>query len=448
MSYKRLLETRKNILSSYEFAGSYDFWTTLVCLDSIDENKIEKVKDIYSKYEVEFKVAKNIPVDDFREIVDVFTLARHEYTHYIDCTSTIWGLKYLTAMSAAYSCNTDIYKNTDEENYHFAKSFHDSLRFIRLPKYFTELGPANGQDYDWHYTESIGNRFTKDGMVSDYPVLFMRFLDNSGKLIVRSPVSILSILECSAMSQEIQFKLQALQSRMQFIEYKIELNIYESYLKKYLYNKSITEYSACAHLVASKLNIASVFEVFEICSIICRFVLNATDEIYNLIVKKNQIAGILNIPAEHPFAEKFHKGMTYHEPGFLFYLLCRALQKDKNLHLSVDSLYKALNLMGVSKDECDRSYKKEIKDKEELVKLFPQQTLKHTGERGISNAKIIDAQSPSLSFEKLDLPPVYLGNGTMYNFFESNNSNLNNLDFIYQELYIGQRWVERFVEAC
>lgn len=448
MSYKSLFETRKNILSSYDVAGSYDFWTTLICLDSTHENKIDKIKSIYRLYAVEFKESKNIPVDDFREIVDVFTLARHEYTHYVDCTSTIWGLKYLTTMSAAYSCNTDIYINTDEENYHFAKSFHDLLRFIRLPKYFTELGPANGHDYDWHYTESIGNRFTKDGMVSDHPILFMRFLDNSGKLIVRSPVSILSILECSAMSQEIQFKLQALHSRMQFTEYKIEFKIYESYLKKYLYNKSITEYSACAHLVASKLNIASVFEVFEMCSIICRFVLNTTDEIYNLIVKKNKIEKILNVKAEHSFVKRFHKGMIYHEPGFLFYLLCRALQNDQNLHISVDSLYRALNLMGVSKDEYDRSYKKDIKHKEELVKLFPQQTLRHTGERGISNAKLINVQSSSLPFDTLDLPPVYLGDGTVYNFFESNNSNLNDLDLIYQELYTGQRWVERFVEAC
>lgn len=450
MSYHQLKKTRKNILASADVSGSYDFWTTIICLDSISSPTIKKIESLCDKYHSEFNDSKNIPIDDFKSVIDVKSLARHEFTHYIDCTSTLWGFKYLKLLSSAYACNTDIYQNTDEENFHIAKSLEHFLRFIRLPKYFTELGSADGGNCLWRYTETIGHRFTPTGMVSDHPILFMRFMDENLQLIVRSPISILSILECSAMAQEVLFKMHSLKSRSTFAEYKVELAQYEIELKKYFYDKSLTEYSACAHLIASKLKINSIFEVFELCSLLCRFVLNTSDEIYDLILKRCNFAEILNIPVGHEFEKRFRKGFEYREPGFLLYLLCKTFQNDYDFSISATSIYKGYLKLGVTKLEFMNSVSDEKIKLMEYLTLSSESYILKIAVRGLENSELIKDESFILPFDSMELPPVYLGDATIYDFFQTNITKIPDYDLeeLYLRLHKGQSWVERFIEAC
>ncbi|HGV9225523.1 TPA: hypothetical protein ACNOJ7_000834, partial [Citrobacter amalonaticus] len=55
-----------------------------------------------------------------------------------------------------------------------------------------------------------------------------------------------------------------------------------------------------------------------------------------------------------------------------------------------------------------------------------------------------------LPFDSMELPPVYLGDATIYDFFQTNITK--NPDYDLEELYLrlhkGQSWVERFIEAC
>lgn len=450
MSYKKLIKTRKNILSSANVSGSFDFWTTIISLDSVDKSMLSGMEQSYVRIMEVLNSAGCMPIVDFKSIVDMLSLVKHEYTHYVDCTSTIWGLKYLTAMSKAYSCNTDMYQDTDEENYHFARDFFYFLRFIRLPKYFTELGQADGSKDDWRYMESIGNRFNQDGKVADYPILFMRFMDGNNKLIVRSPVSTLSILECSAMSQEVLFKTHQLQIRHSHPEYLVEFKQYESEIKSYLHNKNITEYSACAHLVASKLKLDSVCDVFEVCSILCRLVLNASDEVYDLILDRCNFAKILDVPEGCEFVNRFKKGFVYREPGFLFYLMCKSLQSDSDFDMTVNSVYKGLSTLGVEISEYDNSMNIERDNYMNVISISPEVSIVNTGLRGVDNSKLVTRESVLLPFGNMDLPPAYLGDGTTYDFFKSKSAEgrNNNLEELYNSLITGQIWVERFVEAC
>ena len=69
---------------------------------------------------------------------------------------------------------------------------------------------------------------------------------------------------------------------------------------------------------------------------------------------------------------------------------------------------------------------------------------------GEDNFKKINLKSSRLDLSKLSLPPVYLGDGQEVTVFNNENNILKDigLEKIFEELYEGQEWVERFSEAC
>ncbi|WP_455865319.1 hypothetical protein [Pantoea agglomerans] len=451
MSYTRLKQSRTNILSSVKNAdaGSYDFWTTIISLDSLEQRQINSMHNASKVLSEALEQSMSPPLDDFKTYYDIQCLARHEYTHYVECTSTVWGLSYLNFMAMAYVTNSDTYV-VKEESFYIAKQFSDYLRFIRLPAYFTEQGKAHGRNHEWTYTETIGNRFLSDGNTSDYPVLFARFLDNQGKLIVRSPVSVLSILECSAMSQEIQFRLAGLSSLNCYDEYKAESKRYEAEIKDYFYDKDITEYSVCAHLIASKTGINNVFDVFRMCALLCRFVLDASEEVYDLILERCNVARVLNIPAGDPFEGRFRLGLEYREPGFLFYLMCKAIGRRNNTSVSMRLIEEGMKVVGITPEEYERFRQTSIRNITAALMLNPETEVRKIALTGVRNLKKIRPSNPVIPFDSLELPPVYLGDCSAVNIFStaSSASNEQILDNIYETLHRGQRWVTRFVEAC
>jgi hypothetical protein len=118
-NYEKIKETQ-NILSSIDTEALFDFWTYTVSLDSLNLNDIEALNE------------KNTSVSSINyKHRKVFSLANHEYTHFIDMTSTIYGIKHLLMMKNAYS----IKGNTpgEEINFYKAKDFDCSSRFIRTP---------------------------------------------------------------------------------------------------------------------------------------------------------------------------------------------------------------------------------------------------------------------------------------------------------------------------
>lgn len=118
-SYKRLLES--------DTLGSFDFFTSTVCLDSIDSKDFDTFK-------------KAVASSEYTGLNKVIPLAVHEYTHFIDSTSTLWGLKHLLKMSEAYESNN--VKGGREEEFYKAKQFLEHVRSLRLPEYYTLTAPG------------------------------------------------------------------------------------------------------------------------------------------------------------------------------------------------------------------------------------------------------------------------------------------------------------------
>ena len=441
--------SRHDILNKCDVAGSYDFYTLIVSMDSIDSRYFGELQ----KYSDQIKSATQgrnpLPLSLYELAKKFFPLAVHEYTHFVDCTSTLWGIKYLHKMGCAYVADDRRY-NGKETDFFQAKEFHDLVRFAKLPNYYTYKPGIANNDRPWSAQVTIGKRFNSSGEISDHPILFVWFKTLSGIPIVRSPISTISILECSAMSQEIALNIDLIKS-LNDVERTIEAKQYQKNLLEYIYNQDLTEYSVCAHLIANRFKQKDIVETFKLCSVVCRHVLNTPSAIFLKISKSGAAEKVFG-PDAKEWVDSVNKGLESCEIGFLFYLLCETLPEDtmnhgKPIKVSIKEAYEKL---GVQYKELVSMSKSDFASISREIKGLPIDQLKVVAQAGDKNYKKISWNSPALKYEMLNVPPVLLNDGEQIDVFISEKNVLLgiNLEDFYSEFIEGQIWVERFVEVC
>ncbi len=433
MSYEKLknsLKISKKLLES-DTLGSFDFYTSTVCLDSVDS-----------------KTFKAFQFNDETAIKKILPLVIHEYTHFVDSTSTLWGMKHLQKMNEAY-CSNNVHGGTEHEFFK-AKNFFEYVRSLRLPKYYTVVNQTNSTR-PWHYNITTGIQFGLDGKLSEKPILFTNFINKNGEIISRSPISIVSILEASAMSNEIAMNMTLIE-KFSSATKGFEIKMLENESLDYIYNQHLTEYSVCVHMLANSIGCKDILVAFRICSMICRIILNLPDVLFENIIKKANIDEILSIPSGHEFGKRILNGVRHGNLGIVYYLICRAL--PENIHEDgkqiIDGLELALNKIGLSFEIINHEALKEIEIIFNSLDESPFKAIRLLGKIGMDNFNKIGLDKAFIDFSELSLPAVFLGDGNEATIF-NNESNLFkgiSTDEIFNELYSGEEWVNRFSEAC
>lgn len=391
--------------------------------------------------------------DEYSILKEVLPLALHEYTHFIDSTSTVWGVKFLELMERAYVSDDRRYSGT-EKDFHFAKKFYDLNRFSKLPKYYTYDTGIESSARPWSAQESIGRRYSSEGIISEYPILFTWFSNGNGDRVVRSPISTLSILECSAMAQEINSTIQLI-NLLESNTRTVEIRLYKENILGYIYNRSLTEYSVCAHLFANKFKESDIVIVYKACAVLCRYVLNAPNIVYKKISENFDFTSIFGVGAEvDAWICNIKKGLYYGEPGFLFYLVCLVIPKSDGCSSVLDEIeqviLKAFLAIGVDIEYFKQEAGKEYLESLNYLNNSKIDIIKTISKSGYCNFKKINWNNYCINFNEINIPPVMLGDSSVVNIMSENNNSLYdlNLDDVYDELVEGQIWVERFVEAC
>jgi hypothetical protein len=427
-SYKRLLEA--------DTLGSFDFFTCIVCLDSVDSSGFKEFQ-------------KALVSKDYSILSKITPLAVHEFTHFIDSTSTIWGMNHLRKMNEAY-CSNNV-KGGTEEGFYKAKSFLEHARSLRLPDYYTLIDSSKSPTRPWQSRITMGKQFGLDGKIAENPILFSHFSNAHGELLARSPVSTVSILEASAMSNEMVIRL-ALINNLDENERLVESGIYQREALNYIYNQNITEYSVCVHIVANQLQCKDLFAAFQICSIITRLVLNFPKALLDTVAESAEIHELLGISEGHEFEIRMRTGIKSHNLGILYFLICNALPKDtaESRAKMIAGIETALSKICLSLDLVAKEASKEIEEIAGELNSSKLKAIKILSESGVDNFRKIPLTSTNLDLSKLSLPAAYLGDGTEVSIFKNENSLLKNVSIeeIFDELYEGQEWVERFSEAC
>lgn len=447
MSLSQLKQTssRWNILSKVDQLGAVDFWTLVISLDALTPQDTESltVKDLSTRN------APNLSFADYERRKKVLTLAAHEYTHFVDATSSLWGLQHLSYINACDSLDM-----RDERQFHVLKESHDYMRSIRLPDYYTTVNPSLPTHRPWVSHVTSGVLFSRDGKVTNRAVVFVNFSTADQERFVRSPLSMVSLLEASAMAKEIEVRYSQL-NRLAEDERHVELRQMQDEVFSYLYNPAFTEYSACFHLMANVQNEKDVGVVSRGAGVLARTVLNVPALAFSTAAKNvKAYASAMNLAIDDLEVERIRLALEQNNRGALFFLIAVLLPKDvlqtyATFYVGIEA---ALRKIGLSFDKLRRAAFEEAKDLRDALCKSNLAPIKALANCGYENFTQIFPNGLNYQLEKLSLPPAVHGDKQMtpYRFSPSDENPLANFDIdaAYNDLIHCQLRAENFAEAC
>lgn len=446
MNFKEFKQAtqRFNVLKRSDIAGCYHFATATVSFESLNEKDFQVIKKAHNSVET----GKCLSGPTYDAMAKVLPLAVHEYTHFIDSTSTVWGMRLLSRMNAAYSSSDRFQK--DVEQFWQAKQFYDFLRSIALPDYYT-LKSGYDNTLPWRASISAGQIFDKEGRITDRSILFQWFENSSGVPLVRSPISNVSILEASAMAQEIAYRLSLVTELVDDFRLVEERDISRR-MMAYIYNPDLTEYSVCVHLAANMLRTSDIGSAFTVSAVLSRVCLNLTDEAFDKLAADESLMQRAGLPGNHDFSRRIFYGLRNRDLGTAFFLMTQCLSKQKDLtQADAEKVARlAIEAVGIEPESIHSgaiSYGERI---EYELRDSPIEPIRCLAEAGLKNLTMIDPLKRSFDFGRLHLPRALLGDSTERFVLGDPNTPLGGrtVDSIFEPLFDGESWINRFAEGC
>lgn len=434
---------RWNPLRRVDTLGQFDFTTCIVMLDSLEAPSVKGISLADLKSEVKIDLAT------YSRLTKVLSLAVHEYTHFVDSTSTLWGLRHLRMLHRAFTCDI-----TDESKFHVMRTCYTHLKRIKLPDYYTTVTKEFDTARPWQWRPTSGREFRYDGKPSERPIFFIRFFNKNWEPIVRSPISTISLLETCAMAAELKATISLLTRIQDDDERTVQTKIFETETMAYLYNENLTEYSVCAHLVANRFNASEASFTFWASAIIARVVLNSSQDVYRTVLKNiKAFFDVVGLSNGKPEAKAIRRGLENCDPGVLFYVLC--LTMDENALDSVSdfamSLVATLIRFGVHYNkDYERTALEEAESIIQEVSTSRVKTIADLAAAGLENLTNMVGHYGLMDLQKMNLPPVLLGDSSIHNFHNVEQNCLKNFDIeeSYLEMFDGQLQMESFGDAC
>ncbi|WP_303851158.1 hypothetical protein [Seleniivibrio woodruffii] len=300
----KLFKPNKMIFPNTKALAYYNFYSQTIMLNSIEQKDVILLNNAANNYN-KFEAEKNI-----------YTLYYHEASHWLDHTSTYWGVRLLGEIYSMSENLLRIQKGLlKEKEFHDIKKFINKIELIHFPKYYSTVQQKSIKDNVWGMKETVGRLYDVHGQISEHPIFFINFNNTAGN-IARQPFSLASILEMSAVAQEISFTELKLKSLLTPDEQLIEAKLYKKEIEKILLSPELTTYSVSAHYTANYFNLTDAFETYKICAVLGRFVLNFPNDFFD----KLNVTDVAQVYREH-----YKKAFTYKDRGALFNFLVRVI---------------------------------------------------------------------------------------------------------------------------
>lgn len=432
---------RWNCFSKVDILGSFDFYTLTVSLDSLASEEVRSI----TLADCEGAGKPKLSMAEYERLKKVLPLAAHEFTHYFDGTATLWGMRHLSKLNIASQVHP-----ASEKDFHQLKSLYDHVRRLRLPNYYTTVDKRVSSARPWILTLTGGREFTSGGTISSRPILFGRFFNAQHEPIARSPISIISLLETSAMATELEVRM-ALAKRLGD-ERLVEERQISNETVAYIYNPDLTEYSVCAHLVANTTNCPDILVAFRMAAFVARFVLNCTQSIFETAARHlKSWAEAIGLPNDSSEFTLLRHAMNNGNHGALFRMITAGLPVNVNgsPYEFAAGFQRSLSILGIRFVDALTSAGVEIARLAEAIEGGPMDSLREIAKAGLNNFSKIKGDPFSRPIEKMNLPPVFLGDLSQHQ-FQLNGNSLEALDLekSYSELVELQLRCERFAEAC
>lgn len=424
--------------------GSFDFYTQIVSLDAVETNEFDELmRDITSD-----RLDQPLTLDEFQRREKILPLVVHELTHFVDCSATLWGLRHLSLLDRAYRAML----LDREEHFHCLKTLHDHMRTLRLPAYYTTQGSAKDAARPWGYRVSLGRRFSAAGHINTQTsITFCRFTTATGELLVRSPLSPVSLLETSAMAQELILRT-ALHNRLASTDRMIELGEFSRRTLGYLYDRDLTEYSVCAHLLANHQNCSDALSTFMLSGVVARWVLNAPVRAYARVASHAPLGRLLGAMESDPFVAALRDGVRSGDVGAMYYAMVAALPVDawRRATIAQPAMDTAMANLTLEPNTVIDWRLHEVEVVAAQLGRSPSRAIRRLAAAGVGNMAQLTPYTAALPLAQLDLPQVMLGDLQYRHALGDAALPLATIDpeEAYRELHALERYVANFAEAC
>lgn len=407
-------------------SGSYEFLTQTI-----------KIANYDVKHFQEWKANKATIYTDisFREFYKTLI---HEVNHFLDHTTTLWGLSLILKQANCF----DVFTNGSiEKNGKTIRNFMDEMNLINYPDFYKVEYPSDPSLRPWRYNYSMGRLYSKDGNISETPILFTNFFNRDNSKIARCPFSISSILECTSVAPELIVESYFVNSlKDDPVASAIELkNMDKFYNENFLYNRDATLYTTAAHHLANSLKTKDINSTLGCSFYLSKLALNFPSSLFEKI----------KIPSELESFKQYPQIMLDNKNrAFLFYLFAKAISlKDFKSVVDPKAIIEILcNEINITFDEIETEWKKEYKSL--LLEISKTDSNKNFefikfSQNNIDTLGML--HDLTINLEKLDMSSIQIS-GKWFDYKDQVYSK--SLDKRYEDIFQLVMRIDEFLEAC
>lgn len=256
------------------------------------------------------------------------SLVIHEFTHWIDHVSTLWGQRNLSAWLGGLAA----WKSGNEANYPAVIRARHEMKAMKYAQYFKSVEisdvAAASKGRPWRGAYSIGTAFDHVGAPNpDHPILFTRFWTFGRIPIARVPMSVGSLLELNAVRSQMDVELLAFAQAFaahDLVECKLQEQAIQRKYLDLLYSVDHVDYSVAAHCIANSISNSDIVEAYTRGNRLAEIAMNLTRE----NMDKLCLPGRFNsLPEAHA------RFLKQHDVGYAYWCLCLHAPDDLSLPL-------------------------------------------------------------------------------------------------------------------
>ncbi len=270
-----------------------------------------------SKYNQNIKsITENLLAKDFQTMVftnkfeeNIISLIYHEITHFLDMTTTLWGLEYNSS------------KLLFIKNQILSKKKLDAIDVFKLNVSEIEIHNRLIQIYDTSHAKDLFLANSKHHLVYDknFGSLIMIDFFNQENLIASVPFSMLSLLEANAISSEFLIRINCALNEEQ-IKQQISLKLIENDFNNLLNNYEFLEYNLIFILTKKHFPNLNLKELLIFVKTLIDYILNISSMEISLISKLIKHT-IINQYLGNAIVKDMQRGMSRHIVLFKFILM-------------------------------------------------------------------------------------------------------------------------------
>lgn len=200
----------------------------------------------------------------------MFRTLFHEYTHFLDMTTTTYGL---SVTSSIFSGATGFSTGKESSSHLGASIARKALSELQADEMHGEV--TGSYRKTWGYREWYGNARSYEGDISHILTGTVFLNPENNKEFAKAPFSIPSLMESNAMANEIFLCANYVRSKIPGEDEKntlmAEIN---SEILELIYHEGFSTYSVCFHRCANSTGNTDIIDASRLSALICDICLN------------------------------------------------------------------------------------------------------------------------------------------------------------------------------